>query len=249
MSVVVAELGAIASAASDLTRIGAAIRSADAAALLPTTQIAAAAADEVSEAIAGLFGVFAHDYQGLSTQAAGWYDRVVRVLDSATQAYADTELAAASLLAAGAAPAATQTAPAAARAALTLSAPALTLSAPTALIMGPTGNPGPSGNYLRQVYNLYIRPFFPGSSPFGLTTPEQFQPFSGIPSLTFDQSVARGASILHGAIMAEYGAGRDVVVLGFSQSASVATLEMRHLASLPPDLRPKPGSAVLRVAG
>lgn len=231
MSVVIAELHAIASAASDLSRIGATINTANAAAVLPTTQIAAAAADEVSEAVAALFGAFARDYQALGTQVAAFHDGVVGALNSAAQKYADTEVAGAAQLADGGTSAAP--APAVAR-------PALSLYGPTALIMGPTGNPVPSGHYLRQVYNLYIRPFFPGAAPFGLTTPEQFQPFSGIPSLTFDESVARGASILHGAIMAEYGAGRDAVVLGFSQSASVATMEMRHLASLPPDLRPGP---------
>lgn len=231
MSVVVAELDAIASAASDVSRIGATISSANAAAMLPTTRIAAAAADEVSEAVAALFGAFARDYQALSAHAAAFGDQLVGGLRSAAQAYADTEVAGASLLAGASTPAA---------AALVMPEPALTLRAPTALIMGPTGNPLPSGHYLRQVYNLYIRPYFPGAAPFGLTTPEQFQPFSGIPSLTFDESVARGATILHGAIMAEYAAGRDTVVLGFSQSASVATLEMRHLATLPPDLRPSP---------
>ncbi len=40
--------------------------------------------------------------------------------------------------------------------------------------------------------------------------------------------------------MAQHAAGHDVVVLGFSQSASVATAEMRYLASLPADLRPGP---------
>ncbi|OOK63805.1 PE family domain protein [Mycobacterium kansasii] len=48
--------------------------------------------------------------------------------------------------------------------------------------MGPTGNPGPSFRYLQQVYNLYIRPFYPGSPVLGVTTPEQFQPFTGIPA-------------------------------------------------------------------
>lgn len=231
MSVVVAELDAIASAATELSRIGATIGSANAQAVLPTTQIAAAAADEVSRAVAATFGAFARDYQALGTQVAAFHDRVVGVLESAAQAYADAEAAGASLLAGGAAASAAEP-PA--------TAPALTLNESTALIMGPTGNPRPSGHYLRQVYNLYVRPFFPGAAPFGLTTPEQFQPFSGIPSLTFDESVARGASILHGAIMAEYAAGRDAVVLGFSQSASVATMEMRHLASLPADMRPGP---------
>lgn len=231
MTVVVAELDAIATAASDLGRIGATISSANQAALLPTTRIASAAADEVSQGIAALFEAFGQDYRALSAQLAAFHGQIVRVLGSGARAYADTEAAGAALLQAGGSSAA------AADAAMK---PALTLYGPTALIMGPTGNPRPSGQYLRQVFNLYIRPFFPGAVASGLTTPEQFQPFSGIPSLTFDESVARGATILHEAIMAEYTAGRDAVVLGFSQSASVATMEMRHLAGLPPGLRPDP---------
>ncbi|OOK63800.1 PE-PPE domain protein [Mycobacterium kansasii] len=54
--------------------------------------------------------------------------------------------------------------------------------------------------------------------------------------------MAAGAADLHAAIMAQHAAGHDVVVLGFSQSASVATAEMRYLASLPADLRPGPTS-------
>lgn len=231
MSFVIAQSDAIVASASDLDRVGALISSANQAAIRPTTQIAAAAGDEVSQGIAALFGAFARDYHEFSARAAAFHRDFARVLTSGADSYAGAEAASALLLTSD------QTA---AAAPATVLGPALPVNGTTALIMGPTGNPGPTGHYLRQVYNLYVRPFFAGSIPRGLTTPEQFQPFSGIPSLTFDESVTRGAAILHGAIMAEYRAGRDVAVLGFSQSASVATMEMRHLASLPPDLRPGP---------
>lgn len=91
---------------------------------------------------------------------------------------------------------------------------------------------------MQQVYDRYIAPHYLGYAFSGLYTPAQFQPWTGIPSLTYDQSVAEGAGYLHTAIMQQVAAGNDVVVLGFSQGASVATLEMRHLASLPAGVAP-----------
>lgn len=224
MSFLVAEPDMMASAASDVARIGAAISAANDAAAATTTQLLAAGADEVSQGIAALFGAFARDYQAVSAQIAAYHDHVVRALGAGAEAYTGAEAANRTLL---------QPLPN-----RTVGAPGG--GGPTVLIMGPTGNPGPSFRYLQQVYNLYIRPFYPGSPVLGVTTPEQFQPFTGIPSLTFDESVAAGAADLHAAIMAQHAAGHDVVVLGFSQSASVATAEMRYLASLPADLRPGP---------
>ncbi|VAZ94236.1 putative PPE family protein PPE42 [Mycobacterium pseudokansasii] len=220
MSFVLVEPDMMASAASDVARIGAAISAANDTAAATTTQLLAAGADEVSQGIAALFAAYARDYQAVSAQIAAYHDHIVRALGAGAEAYAGAEAANRTLV---------QPSPNGTGG-----------GGPTVLIMGPTGNPGPSFRYLQQVYNLYIRPFYPGSPVFGVTTPEQFQPFTGIPSLTFDESVAAGAADLHAAIMAQHAAGHDVVVLGFSQSASVATAEMRYLASLPADLRPGP---------
>ena len=60
---------ALAAASADFTGIGEAISAANAAAASGMTGIAAAAADEVSAAIAQLFGAHATEYQALSTQA------------------------------------------------------------------------------------------------------------------------------------------------------------------------------------
>ncbi len=68
-SYVIAAPEAFATASSDLTGIGEAIRAANAAATTRTTTIAAAAGDEVSAAIAALFGTHAEQFQALS--AAG----------------------------------------------------------------------------------------------------------------------------------------------------------------------------------
>lgn len=235
MSFVMAAPEMVASAASELASIGSAVSAANAAAATATTRVLAAAADEVSESIAALFGSYAQEYQALSVHTVAFDDQFAQVLNAGARAYADVEAGNRSML---------QSLPTAPHGAGVPGQAASSIGGPTALIMGPTGNPGPTFRYLRQVYNLYVRPFFPGSVPSGLTTPEQFQPFSGIPSLTFDQSVAQGAADLDAAIMAQHALGNNlgnkVVVLGFSQSASVATLELRHLASLPVDLRPTP---------
>ncbi|WP_082274565.1 PE domain-containing protein [Mycobacterium innocens] len=52
----------MATAAADLEHIGAAVGSASAAAAGPTSSLAAAAADEVSAAIANLFGAYGREY-------------------------------------------------------------------------------------------------------------------------------------------------------------------------------------------
>lgn len=115
-----------------------------------------------------------------------------------------------------------------------------TSSTDVALIMGGTGNPQPNAAYLAEVYNTYVAPHYPGYTPVGLYTPEQFWPLTGLTSETFGQSVRQGVTLLNNAIMAQTAAGHHVVVLGYSQSATIATLEMRYLDALPASIRPSP---------
>ncbi|WP_254848419.1 PE-PPE domain-containing protein [Mycobacterium sp. SP-6446] len=110
----------------------------------------------------------------------------------------------------------------------------------TALIMGGTGNPQPNAGYVTAVDGRYIAPKYPGYTPVGVYTPEQFWPVTGLTSETFGQSVAQGVPLLNNAIMTHTAAGSHVAVLGYSQSATIATLEMRHLDNLPADARPSP---------
>ncbi len=110
----------------------------------------------------------------------------------------------------------------------------------TALIMGGTGNPQPDPGYVAAINQLYIAPRYPGYSPVGLYTPEQFWPVTGLTSQTFGQSVNQGVPLLNNAIMTQTAGGNHVVVVGYSQSATVATLEMRHLNALPASARPSP---------
>ena len=83
---------------------------------------------------------------------------------------------------------------------------ALVRSAPTpvgiSLIMGDTDVPTPSPQYLSEVYRLYISPNFTTSNLQALTTPEQLYPITGVKSLTLDQSVSQGVTILNNAIVA-----------------------------------------------
>lgn len=101
----------------------------------------------------------------------------------------------------------------------------------TALIMGGTGNPGPDANYLAKVNANYIQRLYQGYNPIAQFTPEQGFPLTpALGIMTFDQSVAAGVDTLHAGIKQQIAAGNKVVVFGYSQSATVATNEMRKLA-------------------
>ncbi|QLL05379.1 PecA family PE domain-processing aspartic protease [Mycobacterium vicinigordonae] len=85
-------------ATADLENIGSALSAANAAAAMPTTGIATAAADEVSTAIATLFGGFGQEYQALNLQVSAFHQQFVQSLGSAAGSYASAEATAASLL-------------------------------------------------------------------------------------------------------------------------------------------------------
>ncbi|OBJ57033.1 PE family protein [Mycobacterium sp. 1423905.2] len=92
-SYLIAAPNALTMASGDLTAIREAITDAAAAAVHPTTGIVAAAADEVSTAIAKLFGGYAEEFQTLTAQTARLHAEFVRALDAAAQAYAAAEAA------------------------------------------------------------------------------------------------------------------------------------------------------------
>jgi PE family len=105
MSYVVATPGAFADASQNLTSIGSAIRAAHVAAAGSTTTVVAAAQDEVSTAIAEVFGSYAQGYQTVAGQAAAFHDQFVQALNGAGGSYAATEAANASPLQTANAPA------------------------------------------------------------------------------------------------------------------------------------------------
>jgi hypothetical protein len=135
-------------------------------------------------------------------------------------------------------------------------ATALKFAAATALIMGGTNHPlsvppdtQPFVNsYVAGAQNNYIVPggFCPMAgctTVVAVVTPEQFSPIFG--TMTFDQSVAQGVSNLdrcvHGSTncvtnQAVPGTSAPpfagpLVIFGYSQSATIATLEKRNLAA------------------
>ena len=100
----------------------------------------------------------------------------------------------------------------------------------TGLIMGGSGMPNPPEVYVNDVNDLYLHCDPPACSPEALFTPEQFFPIAGGPhALTYDASVAQGVIDLNDAIKEQLAGGNDVTVLGYSQSSTVATLEMQDI--------------------
>jgi PE-PPE domain len=105
----------------------------------------------------------------------------------------------------------------------------------TAFIMGPTGFPTPNQGYLNAVDALYLEPRGFGGTTQALTTPEQFNPVTGLDSLTADQSVAQGQQILVSAIENQIASGQadtanPAVIFGYSQSSVVSSMAMQQLA-------------------
>ncbi|WP_139805458.1 PE family protein, partial [Mycobacterium intermedium] len=82
-------------AATDLANISTTLESANAAAAIHTTGVLAAAQDEVSLAIAELFGTFGAQYQSVSAQAASFHAQFVQALTGSAGSYASAESAAA----------------------------------------------------------------------------------------------------------------------------------------------------------
>jgi hypothetical protein len=103
-------------------------------------------------------------------------------------------------------------------------------------IMGGTADPTPGSGYLSEVESLYLGQDS-GYTFDALTTPEQFCPIvcdSGEPDLGFGDSVNQGVSDLNNTIVLPLQQGNDVAVLGYSQSATIATVEMNDLINNTP---------------
>jgi Mrp family chromosome partitioning ATPase len=81
----------VSDAATQLSGIGSSLTQANAAAAASTTSVLMAAADEVSVAVATMFGAHGQAYQALSAQVAGFHDEFVRLLSSGAAQYASAE--------------------------------------------------------------------------------------------------------------------------------------------------------------
>ena len=97
--------------------------------------------------------------------------------------------------------------------------------------MGSSGFPTPGPNYLQNVFNRYLQNFVSATGLTGVSTPEGLNPFTGVKDLTLDVSLARGVTQLNNAIMQVISPGGtgSIAVLGYSQSATIASLEMPKL--------------------
>ena len=91
MSYLIAVPDLFTTAAAEAAGIGSSMRAANLAALTPTSRLMAAAADEVSSAIASLFSGHAQEYQALSAQVTAFEEEFVRALSAAGGAYAAAE--------------------------------------------------------------------------------------------------------------------------------------------------------------
>lgn len=227
LSYVFAQPSVLAAAATDLAGIGSAINQATAAVAAPTTGLAAAAADEVSTALATLFGAYGQQFQAISAQVAAFHNEFTQRLAAAANAFVNAE--------------ATNTSALVQEATAGLFKPTSPPVLPpmfnqnTAIIMGGTGSPIPTPSYVNAITTLFIDPVVSNPVVKALVTPEELYPITGVKSLPFQTSVQLGLQILDGAIWEQFNAGNHVTVFGYSQSAVIASLEMQHLISLGPN--------------
>jgi hypothetical protein len=103
MSFMVATPDLVQGAAQDLAGIRSSLAEATATAAGPTTGVAAAAQDEVSVAMASLFGGVGQEFQALSAQAQAFHAEFVNLMNAGAQAYVAAEGAAGQTLMSGAA--------------------------------------------------------------------------------------------------------------------------------------------------
>ena len=197
----------ITTAAADIGNIGSTITAASAAAAAPTTGLLAAAADEVSAAIANLFGTHGQEFQALAGQVEAFQTTFQQTLAAAANAYVQTETASAAAI------------------------PPFAANL-TTLFLGPTGVPFPSQGYVDAANKLYVRSFpSPPQILQTLYTPENLYPITGVKTMTLNQSVAEGLMAMDSAIQAQLAIpGNTLTIFGYSQSAIISSLEMQKLA-------------------
>lgn len=227
MSYLVAVPEILSSAATDLAGIAGTLDAAHASAAALTTEILAAAKDEVSAAVAALFSGHAQSYQAVSAEAAAFHQQFTRALTAGAGVYAGVEAANASHLEQLLAAINVGTG-----ANGLLAGSGATSAANVALIMGGSGEPIPSQEFITTNFDLYIEPFFQNFTPQALFTPEgNYGLYTGVKSLTLDVSEAQGVQILDSAILQQVHGGNVVVVKGESQSSTISSMVMPLLAA------------------
>jgi hypothetical protein len=233
----------LASAAEYVGNIGTRLEQANAVAVLPTSSILAAGADEVSAAITSLFNDQSIIYRELAVQGTAFHQQFTQLLGAAGAVYTETE----------------QTAQQVLRDAISeLESPFTSffeesegVTAPTsipplivpqngsvALIVGGTRRPLPDTQYVSSIMTNFLNnpTLSPRTGTLGqsIYTPEQFWPFTPqLGNLTLGQSTAHGVQVLNNGINTELSAGNKVTVYATSQGALVATNEIRYLMAMP----------------
>ncbi len=225
MSYVLTQPEVVVTAAADVAAIGTTINEAGAAAAGKTTGVVAAAADEVSAATADVFNAHAQEWQQVLGRATAFHSEFAQALAAAGNAYAGAEAAVLGALAAGGSPlAATGGA-----GALTAMTKAAMTDPPVTFVMDGSGTPIPPATFVADVVSKYVVPNFPPGLVQALAMPAGEYPDSGIKDLPQNISIAEGVTILNNAIQQQLTAGNTVNVLGYSQGANIASLEMQAL--------------------
>ncbi|OBJ88197.1 PE family protein [Mycobacterium asiaticum] len=210
MAYVLTQPQVMASAAAQVAAVGTAVRDAGAAAARTTTGLVSAAADEVSNAIAGLFNAFAEEGQQVISRMAAMHQQFAQSLAAAGEAYTVSEAASVSAL----------------------TTPLLGGSGTgglVTLVMDGSGTPIPPADFVANVVAKYLEPHFPAGLVQALALPAGEFPDSGIKDLTSDVAIARGVTILNNAIQQQLAAGNALNIVAYSQSANIASLEMQLL--------------------
>ncbi|OBK54183.1 PE family protein [Mycobacterium gordonae] len=229
MTSLLAQPEIITSVVADISGIGSTVSAAGAAAAAPTSGLLAAAADEVSEAVANFFGSYGQEFQAVIGQVEAYHAQFQQSLAAAANAYVYTETGAAAALQG------VLGLPAAA-AAFTPPPPAFPVTNPpfstfpTAVFIGPTGVPIPPPEYATLANLLYVHANNPNQALPILYTPEELYPITGVKSLTLNQSVSEGLTILGNYVQNQITNG-PVTVFGYSQSAIISSLYMQQLAA------------------
>lgn len=229
MTYVLLEPQILASVATNIEELGSTITAANAEAASPISGLAPAAADEVSEAIAKLFGAYGRQYQAVATRAAAFHTDFTEALAAAGNAYATAETDARALLGGG------SETPTANSLMSRMTSP-LTGNI-VAVVMGGSGNPIPNSDYTTGVLR-WAAFNYTWNTADTIFTPEGLYPLTGTKSLPLDTSVSQGVQILDATIKQQLAGGNSVLVQGYSQSTIIASLEMQNLMN--PQLNPSP---------
>nr|WP_144209008.1 PE domain-containing protein [Mycobacterium tilburgii] len=213
MTFVVTDPEAIGTAAKELKQVGSTLEATNAAAATSTTGVQPPATNSVSARTAARLVAQAKQYQAVSAQAKLFHDQFVNTLVIAKDSYTDTEVGNTAALQAGSA------------------------QDKVTLIMGGTGNPKPTAAYMASVQRALLHRYS-GYRLVSLHTPQELWPITGLHA---EPSVDRSLRVwqaLNNAILMHTAAGHKVIVMGYSQRATIASLQMRYLEALPAALRP-----------